>query len=51
MSARATAAFVAIAAGCSAIAAAGAAWAGYTLPALIAGGLLMAAGMLRATGW
>lgn len=51
MSARAAGATVAFAAGVSAILAAGAASYGYTLPAIIAGGLFVAAGVLQATGW
>lgn len=51
MSERAASAGIAFAAGLGAIAAAGAASYGYTLPAIIAGGLLVAVGVLRAPGW
>ncbi|MFZ5715801.1 MAG: hypothetical protein ACOY3N_23485 [Bradyrhizobium sp.] len=51
MSERAASASIAFAAGLGAIAGASAASCGYTLPALIAGGLCVAAGVLRAAGW
>ena len=51
MSARAASSAIAFAAGLGAITAASAASYGYTLPAIIAGGLCVAAGVLRAAGW
>jgi len=51
MSERAASAGIAFAAGLGAIAGSVAASYGYTLPAIIAGGLLFAVGILRAAGW